>query len=95
MIKSFKHNGLEQFWTDGVTRRLPVSGAARFARLRTQLVHLNGAVQPSDMNLPGWRWHPLGDMRPGFYSVTVTGNYRLTYRWEAGNALDLNIEDYH
>jgi len=50
---------------------------------------------PEDMNLPGYRFHRLKGERRQTYSVTVSGNWRLTFRFEGADALDVNLEDYH
>lgn len=56
---------------------------------------LDKAKQPADMNAPGWRLHTLtGDLN-GHYSVTVNGNWRITFRFEEGDAVLVNYQDYH
>jgi proteic killer suppression protein len=64
-------------------------------RLRLQLGALEAAKLPSDMNLPGWRWHALKGAMTGRWSVTVNGNWRLTYAFENGDAILVDYEDYH
>jgi toxin HigB-1 len=56
---------------------------------------LDAAKLPSDMNLPGWRWHALKGAMAGRWSVTVNGNWRLTYAFENGDAILVDYEDYH
>jgi toxin HigB-1 len=63
--------------------------------LRLQLGALNAAKLPSDMNLPGWRWHALKGAMAGRWSVTVNGNWRITYAFENGDAILVDYEDYH
>jgi len=64
-------------------------------RLRIRLDFLNRATLLEDVNLPGWKLHSLKGQRKGEYAITVTGNYRLTFRFENGEAHDVNSEDYH
>jgi len=56
---------------------------------------LKRARELRDLNLPGFGFHPLKGDRKGEYGVTVTANYRLTFRFENGDVLDLKLEDYH
>lgn len=92
MLKTFAHKGLERFFLNGEKRGL---NAAHLARIERQLDRLDASVQASDMNIPGWRFHELKGDRRGVFSVTVSGNWRLTFRFTGGNAFDVNLEDYH
>jgi proteic killer suppression protein len=92
MIKSYKNKGLERFATKGDASKLSVQNPARIQRI---LMALNAATQPSDLNLPGLRWHPLGKMAPGRYAVEASGNYRITFAWSGEDAIDVDLEDYH
>lgn len=92
MIKSFKNKGLELFATKGNARKLSVQNPKRIARI---LAHLEASTKPSDMDLPGLRWHPLGEMAPGRYAVEASGNYRVTFAWDGEDAIDVDLEDYH
>lgn len=92
MIKSFKSKGLRLFWEFNDPSRLAVQNPKR---VRVILAALDAAKRPADMNLPGLRWHPLGKMRPGFYAVEASGNYRITYACEGENAVHVDLEDYH
>jgi len=56
---------------------------------------LNRAACPNDMDLPGFRLHPLKGDRKGFYGVTVRANWRVIFRFEDGNACDIELIDYH
>ena len=59
------------------------------------LAHLDSATEPSDVDLPGYRLHPLkGDLK-GRWSVTISGNWRITFRFVEGAALDVDLMDYH
>ena len=92
MIRSFRHRGLERFFTKGEAKGIPADRAAKIERL---LDRLDAAKQPQDMNLPGYRFHRLKGDRVDTYSVAVTGNLRLTFRFEGEDAVDVNLEDYH
>jgi toxin HigB-1 len=92
VIRSFRHKGLRQLFETGRSRGV---GADLQRRLVRQLDFLNGAAQPSDMNLPGYRLHELKGDRKGTWSVTVSGNWRLTFSFAEGDAYDVDLEDYH
>ncbi len=91
MIKSFASKALEAFATEGYGSKLPVQNHARVRRI---LFALDAATKPEDMNLPGFRFHGL-NTKPKRYAVDASGNYRVTWAWDDGDAIDVNIEDYH
>jgi proteic killer suppression protein len=64
-------------------------------RLTLQLDALNSAGTVADMNLPGYHLHELRGSRKGMWAVTVRANWRLTFTFSAGDAADVNFEDYH
>lgn len=92
MIKSFKHKGLERFYESGTTRGIQAHHAKR---LRMQLAALDTALCIEDMNIPGYRLHSLKGDRKGLWSITVNGNWRITFEFVDGNAYIVNYEDYH
>jgi toxin HigB-1 len=92
VIKTFRHPGIEEFFNNGAKAGIQPKHANR---LRLQLGVLDKAEKESDMNLPGWRWHPLKGQEAGRWSVTVNGNWRLTYAFEDGDAILVDYEDYH
>jgi len=59
------------------------------------LTVLDVAEQAGDMDVPGYRLHQLTGNRKGFWSVEVTGNWRITFRFEGNDVADVNFEDYH
>ena len=92
MIKSFRHKGLKAFFETGNKAGIRPDHAPRLAR---QLRQLNDATSPADMNMPGWRLHPLSDNLSGHWSVTVNGNWRMTFMFEATDAVLVDYQDYH
>jgi proteic killer suppression protein len=92
VIKSFAHKGLEAFFTSGSKAGIQGSHAARLAR---QLAQLHRAVGPHDMALPGWKLHPLKGELAGHWAVSVSGNWRLTFRFDGTDAHVVNYLDYH
>jgi proteic killer suppression protein len=92
VIQTFKHRGVERFFTKSDQRGIPAKFAARLERM---LDRLDNATHPHDMNLPGYKFHELTGQRKGTYSLSVSGNWRLTFRFHGENAIDVQIEDYH
>lgn len=92
MIKSFEHKGLQAFFETGSKAGIQPHHAPKLARL---LAHLQAAKVPEDMNLPGWCLHPLVGGLAGHYSVSVNGNWRLTFRFDDGDAVLVDYQDYH
>ncbi|MGQ0444978.1 MAG: type II toxin-antitoxin system RelE/ParE family toxin [Beijerinckiaceae bacterium] len=92
MISRFRHKGLERFFKAADYRGIPAQHAARIERM---LDRLDSALRPGDMNLPAYRFHPLKGERKGAYAVSVAGNWRLTFRFQGENAVDVALEDYH
>lgn len=92
MIKSFAHKGLERFFLTGKTSGIQAKHATR---LRLILTNLAQAESPDDMDLPGLRLHPLKGKRRGVWAVTVSGNWRVTFRFVDSNVEIVNYEDYH
>ena len=92
MIKSFKHKGLKNYFESGTTRGIQ---AAHSMKLRLQLAALDTATSIDDMGIPGYQLHPLKGNRKGFWSISVSGNWRVTFEFSDGNAFILDYEDYH
>ena len=92
MITKFKHKGLKNLYYKGDASKVIASHKGRLLR---QLDQLEASVQPNDMNLPGWGYHKLTGDRKDTYSVSVSGNWRLTFRFEGRDATDVDYEDYH
>lgn len=92
MIKSFRHKGLRRFYDSGSTAGI---NAAHAKKLRLQLAALDTAATIDDMDIPGFRLHALKGARKGQWSITISGNWRLTFEFRDGNAYLLDYEDYH
>jgi len=92
MIKSFKHKGLKNFFEQGYLAGI---NPDHEARLRRMLGYLDRAKYVEDMNLPGYKLHPLKGDKKDLWSVTVNGNWRMTFKFENGDAFILDYQDYH
>ena len=92
MIKSFKHKGLKLFFEKGKTSGIQTKHAKK---LRMQLAAIHTAQAIDDINLPGFSLHQLKGERSNIWSISVNGNWRVTFEFTDGNAYILNYEDYH
>ena len=92
MIRSFAHKGLERFFAKSERRGIDAKHAERIRRL---LDRLDAAAKADDMNIPGNRFHTLKGDRKGTYAVSVSGNWRITFKFDNGDAINVNLEDYH
>jgi proteic killer suppression protein len=92
VIKSFRHKGVERFFKTGSKAGIQAAHAGRLSR---QLSALDTARSPEDMNRPGWGWHPLKGSLAKHWSVSVDGNWRLTFALEDGDAVLVDYQDYH
>jgi proteic killer suppression protein len=91
MIRSFRHKGLERFWTESDSSRLRPDWVPRIARI---LDALDAASRPQDMaGLVGF--HALRGNLRGRYALTVSRNWRLTFGWQSQDAIEVDLEDYH
>jgi proteic killer suppression protein len=92
-MKSFRHDGLERFYRRGSKARIQPK---HDKELRMQLTALDTATQPQDLTaIPSWRLHELKGNQAGRWSVTVSGNWRLTFTFEGTDVVLLDYEDYH
>ena len=92
MIQSFRHKGLRRLYEDDDRSKLPPEMAERIQGI---LSALDEAQAVADMNRPSLRLHPLKGDWKGFWAVTVRANWRIVFRFEDGNALDVDFVDYH
>lgn len=92
MIESFRHKGLKRFFEDDDGRKLP---ADMLERIRAILTLLDSARAVEDLDRPTLKLHALkGDLK-GFWAVTVRANWRIVFRFENGDARDVDFLDYH
>ncbi len=92
MIVSFRHKGLKRLFEDGDHRGV---NAEHVRKIENILGLLDAAEKVEDMNRPSFRLHPLvGDFR-GVWSVVVRANWRIIFRFEDGDAFDVDLTDYH
>ena len=92
MIRRFRHRGLKRMYERGDPSRVSPDLADRVA---LALADLDDACKPSDLDLPGYRLHPLkGDLK-GYWSISISGNRRVIFRFEDGDAYDVDLIDYH
>ena len=92
MILSFSHKGVEQFFKTGRKSGIQPKHAKW---LQLILGRLNASASPADMNLPGLFLHALSGTRSDIWSVRVSGNWRVTFRFSGEHAEIVNYEDYH
>jgi toxin HigB-1 len=92
MIASFAHKGLEDFFYDESKRGIQPRHARKLADI---LDRLDAAHQVEDMRYPGSDLHPLRGNLAGYWAVKVSGNWRIIFGFENGNAVDVNYVDYH
>jgi toxin HigB-1 len=92
MIKSFKHRGLKRLYErddrSGIRPDL-------FDTVERILTVLDSATTPHDLDIPGYRLHPLKGELKGFWAVTVRANWRIVFRFEGTDAFDVELIDYH
>jgi len=91
VIRSFRHKGLEELFVTGSSRKIRKDLQARALR---RLDVLDQAADLQELNVPGFDFHPLRG-KPQRYSVHVNGPWCITFEWEQGEALRVNLEQYH
>ena len=92
MIQKFKHKGLKQLFEKGTSSGV---NSKHVKRLKLILALLETAETVEDMELPGLNLHELKGNRKGTWALKISGNWRVTFRLEKGDAFDVNYEDYH
>jgi proteic killer suppression protein len=92
MIKSFRHKGLERLFTKGSASGVQATYAPRIGLI---LDAIDAAEQIGDLDVPGFHLHRLKGDKRNLWSVRVSGNWRITFSFEDGDAHILNLEDYH
>lgn len=92
MIKSFQHKGLKNFFEKGAINGINPNHAEKLNRILTRLDY---AEFVQDMDLPGYRLHSLKGNMKNLWAVDVSQNYRITFKFEDGNAYIVDYQDYH
>ncbi len=93
MIRTFRHKGLKVFFGNGSLAGIQATHAPRLAAM---LRRLNETTSAQGMNLPGWSLHPLkGREFKGQWSVSVSGNWRMTFAFDGADAVLVDYQDYH
>lgn len=92
MLTRFRHNGLARLFRDDDRRRVP---PALVQKLKRVLFLLDAAASPNDLALPSLDLHPLKGHRAGYWAVKASANWRVVFRFEDGDAVDVNLVDYH
>lgn len=92
MIRSFRHRGLKRAYERNDWTRIDPKDHRRVAFI---LLNLDMAVRIEDLDIHGLRLHPLSGDRQGDWSLTVRSNWRITFRFEAGEPWDVDLVDYH
>jgi len=92
VIKRFRHKGLARYFEKNDRRGIDAAQAPKIARI---LDALDQAASPEQLNIPGWRLHPLTGDRKGVWSISVSGNWRITFEFSGADAVNVDLEDYH
>jgi len=93
MIESILHKGLRLLWEKDDPSKLPTLQIEKIRRILTVLDTIK-TLEPVKQ-IPGYKLHPLKGNLKGFWSITVTGNYRIIFRLEKENVYDIGYIDYH
>jgi len=91
VIRSFRHKGLKELFATGASRRVRPDLQRRVIR---RLDALDAAADPAELNLPGFGFHALKG-RPKRYALWVNGPWRITFEWRDGDAVQVDLEQYH
>ena len=92
MIQTIRHRGLQRLYARGDASSVRADQAERIA---LALADLDSASKPSDLDLPGYRLHPLKGNMKGYWSISISANWRIIFRFEEGDAYDVDLVDYH
>ena len=92
MIRTIRHRGLKRLYEYGDPSKVRPDQAERIA---LALADLDAAGKPSDLGLPGYGLHPLKGAWKGFWSISISANWRIIFRFEEGDAYDVDLVDYH
>lgn len=92
MIRSFRHKGLKELFRKGQSEKVP---SELHDRIRRRLDPLHQANDRSEVNVPGYMLHRLAGHQPPRYAIRVNGPWRITFEWEHGDAVAVDLEQYH
>lgn len=92
VIRGFRHKGLRRLYTTGSTQGIDPSHARRLRRI---LASLDAATEPRELDLPGYRLHALKGNMKGRWSITVSGNWRVTFIFTGTDVDQIDYMDYH
>lgn len=92
VIQSFSHRGLKRLYEQGDVSKIRPD---LLLRVKDIVTRLDNAAEPRALNLPGYGLHRLTGNLKGLWSVTVSRNYRIVFRFNKGNAYDVDLIDYH
>lgn len=92
MIQTFKNKVLENFFKENINKGVPPNLEKK---IRIRLEVIDSALVIEDIRLPGYDLHELKGDRKGTWSIKVSGNWRITFKFEDGDVYDVNLEDYH
>jgi proteic killer suppression protein len=92
MIRNFKHRGLERLFTRGDRSKIRPDLVSKVARV---LARLDASAEPKDMDIPGFGLHAMTGDRKGCWSIVVSRNWRVIFRFVGGDACDVDFIDYH
>lgn len=92
VIRTFRHRGLKRLYERDDPTRLAADLAERITLV---LADLDDASNPREIDLPGYRLHPLKGNLKGLWSISVSGNWRIIFRFEDGDVYDVDLVDYH
>lgn len=91
-IQTFKSKGLKKLFEEDDRSKVSADIVNKLLR---SLDALDAATVSSDLNLPGFRLHQLKGNRKGTWAIDISGNWRLTFKFQDGDAFDVDLEDYH
>jgi proteic killer suppression protein len=91
MIRSFQHKGLDKLWNKNNPKGVRSDLVYRVQR---RLTALDAAQDVRELDIPGWGLHKLHG-EPVRYALSVNGPWRITFEWEDGEAIRVDLEQYH
>lgn len=92
MIRSFRHKGLKEVFRKGQSAKVP---SELVDRIRRRLDVLDQAADRTELNMPGYDLHQLSGHRPPRYAISINGPWRITFEWDRGDAVAVDLEQYH